>query len=143
MNVLIYDTIPHEAVNIRQMVFVEEQGFHNEFDEIDECAKHIVLYDHRFPVATCRVFVDKFSGNFIIGRIAVVKQYRGKNIGSFILKCAENEIEKRGGKSVFLHAQLRAKEFYEKQGYRQYGKEDFEEYCPHIWMHKTIGSIHN
>ena len=43
MNILIYDTLPDEAAEIRRAVFVEEQGFHNEFDEIDKRAKHIVF----------------------------------------------------------------------------------------------------
>ena len=32
-----------QAAAIRQAVFVEEQGFHNEFDEIDENAKTVVI----------------------------------------------------------------------------------------------------
>ena len=51
MNILIYDTLPDEAAEIRRAVFVEEQGFHNEFDEIDKRAKHIVLYDNNAPWA--------------------------------------------------------------------------------------------
>ena len=27
-----------DAKKLRQLIFVEEQGFENEFDEIDECA---------------------------------------------------------------------------------------------------------
>ena len=39
---------------------------------------------------------------------------------------------------LFLAAQVRAKEFYEKQGYTAIGREFLEEYCPHIWMYKTL-----
>ena len=119
MNILIYDTLPDEAAEIRRAVFVEEQGFHNEFDEIDKRAKHIVLYDNNAPVATCRFFKAENDGSCFIGRIAVMKRYRGKNLGSFLLKCAETEIEKAGGKCVFLHAQSGAVKFYEKNGDRK------------------------
>ena len=34
-----------DARVIRQSVFVEEQGFEYEFDDIDETALHLVLYD--------------------------------------------------------------------------------------------------
>ena len=34
-----------DARAIRQSVFVEEQGFEYEFDDIDEIALHLVLYD--------------------------------------------------------------------------------------------------
>lgn len=138
MNVLIYGTLPSEASEIRQSVFVKEQGFQNEFDEIDKHAKHIVLYDNDIPVATCRFFESESAGNYLIGRIAVIKQYRGKNLGSFILKCAEAEIEKCGGKCIFLHAQIGAVKFYEKNGYKQYGEMAFDESCPHFWMCKIL-----
>ena len=32
----IFDKLPSDAIMIRELVFVEEQGFQNEFDEIDE-----------------------------------------------------------------------------------------------------------
>ena len=34
-----------QAAAIRQAVFVEEQGFHNEFDETDETCLHCVISD--------------------------------------------------------------------------------------------------
>ena len=43
-----------QAAAIRQAVFVEEQGFHNEFDETDETCLHCVISDGPQPVATCR-----------------------------------------------------------------------------------------
>lgn len=138
MNVQIYDTLPEEAAKIRQKVFVEEQGFHNEFDEIDKHAKHIVLYDNHLPVATCRFFERETAGNYAIGRLAVIKQYRGKNLGSELLKYAESEIEKSGGKCAFLHAQTRAAKFYEKNGYVQQGEIELDESCPHVWMCKIL-----
>ena len=45
MRTEIYDYLPESSKLIRQTVFVEEQGFVNEIDEIDEIATHIVLYD--------------------------------------------------------------------------------------------------
>lgn len=38
-----YDHIPAQAKYIREEVFVKEQGFHNEFDEIDSRAIHLVI----------------------------------------------------------------------------------------------------
>ena len=49
MDIKIYDTLPEEAVRIREVVFVEEQGFQDEFDEIDSYAKHLVLFDGEKP----------------------------------------------------------------------------------------------
>ena len=35
-----------DAKIVRQRVFVEEQGFENEFDEIDDFAYHLVVYQN-------------------------------------------------------------------------------------------------
>ena len=47
-----YDFLTDDVKIIRQKVFMEEQGFENEFDGIDDTAIHIVLYDEKTPVAT-------------------------------------------------------------------------------------------
>lgn len=139
MHINIYEHLPKEAQIIREKVFIKEQGFHNEFDEIDSYAKHLVLFDEKIPVATCRFFNHESCEDYFIGRIAVIKEYRGKNIGASLLKAAETKIKNIGGKRIFLHAQCRATNFYKKQGYSSYGKIDLEENCPHIWMSKKIG----
>lgn len=134
----VYEKLPEEAQEIREEVFIKEQGFCDEFDETDGYAKHLVLYDENIPAATCRFYNRDLSGDYIIGRIAVKKQYRGRNIGACLLAEAEAEIKKMGGKRIFLHAQKRVEKFYEKQGYSSYGEIDFDENCPHIWMKKII-----
>lgn len=138
MNIKLYSELPREAYDIRYKVFVEEQGFQNEFDEIDKFSKHLVLYDSEIPIATCRFFQSSYR-KYTIGRIAVIKQYRGQNIGSYLLTSAENEIMQIGGTKIYLHAQDRVREFYEKHGYSCFGKIDLDESCPHIWMCKEIG----
>lgn len=134
-----YEHLSKEAQIIRETVFIKEQGFHNEFDKIDSYAKHLVLFDEKIPIATCRFFRRESYEDYFIGRIAVIKEYRGKNIGATLLKAAETQIKNIGGKRIFLHAQCRAKKFYEKQGYSSYGEIVLEENCPHIWMCKKIG----
>ena len=52
----VYEELPEAAVQIRTTVFMEEQGFVNEMDEIDSIATHFVMYEGENPVATCRVF---------------------------------------------------------------------------------------
>lgn len=62
MKTQIYSTLPQEARRIREEVFVREQGFENEFDETDQRAFHLVLYDGEIPVAVCRFFPAGFAG---------------------------------------------------------------------------------
>ena len=138
MNIIVYEALPPEAAQIRETVFIKEQGFQNEFDGIDNHAKHLVLYHNEAPIATCRFFTKGTSESYVIGRIAVLKGYRGQNIGSYLLEAAECEIKKLGGKYIFLHSQNRVKSFYEKLGYHKYGEIDFDESCPHIWMRKKL-----
>ena len=108
-------------------------------DEIDIHANHLILYDNKRPIATCRFFAHGLPEDYVIGRIAVIKEYRGQNIGTYLLKAAETEIKKIGGKRIFLHAQNKVKNFYEKRGYSSFGKIELDEYCPHVWMSKEIG----
>ena len=139
MKTTIYEGIPKYAKEIRQKVFVDEQGFQNEFDEIDYVAAHIVLFDEdNTPVATCRVFWDEAMESYILGRLAVIKEYRGKNIGSVLVREAEKYVHKKGGDCICLHAQCRVSAFYEKSGFTQFGAIEDDEGCPHIWMKKWL-----
>ena len=63
MTIKCFDKLPDEAVKIRTLVFVEEQGFKNEFDSIDEIATHIVMFDGDNPVAVGRFFPSENSGS--------------------------------------------------------------------------------
>ncbi len=132
-----YCTLPDEAKFIRETVFVKEQGFVKEFDEKDTFAMHIVLYSsENKPIAACRYFPDKDGMFYIVGRIAVLKEFRHKSYGAVMLREAERQIKNTGALEIRLAAQARAKGFYEKSGYSVMGKEFLEEYCPHIWMRK-------
>ena len=90
MNVKVFDKIPDDAIYIRKTVFMQEQGFSNEFDEIDNYSNHLVLYDEEKAIATARYYVK--DDEYIIGRIAVQKEYRGKHIGVEVLKQVEEKI---------------------------------------------------
>ena len=112
MNVKTYTTLPQEAKDIRIKVFMKEQGFENEFDDIDQISSHIV--------------------------VAVLKEYRNQHIGNLLLKSAEKEIKKLNGDLIVVHAQVRVSPFYENQGYIQFGQIDDDEGVPHMWMKKKI-----
>lgn len=136
MEIKVFGRLPEESKNIRIKVFVEEQGFREEFDSVDDSATHIVAYDGATPVATCRFFIK--DGSYLLGRIAVLKEYRGKHVGAFIMQEAQARIAALGGKRILIHAQRQARDFYVKQGYTDSGKTDYEEGCPHVWLYKDI-----
>lgn len=138
MEIKQFRELPPEAILIRNEVFVQEQGFENEFDSIDDISTHLVLFDDALPVATCRYFWDENKKSYIVGRIAVRKQHRGKKLGEMILREAEKSIKELGGSSIYLSAQLRVSKFYVNQGYRMVGEAYYDEFCEHIWMMKEL-----
>lgn len=138
IKVQITSDLPQCAKDIRQQVFIKEQGFINEFDDIDKCAWHLAVYDEEMPLACCRFFRGDTPNEFIIGRLAVLKEHRGKQLGALMIKEAEKYIKSIGGEKLSLSAQLRVKGFYEKQGFTASGDTYFDEYCEHIHMEKAL-----
>lgn len=138
IKVQITSELPQCAKDIRQEVFINEQGFINEFDDIDKRAWHLVVYDEETPLACCRFFRGDTPNEFIIGRLAVLKEHRGKQLGALMIQEAEKYIKSIGGEKLSLSAQLRVKEFYEKQGFTASGDTYFDEYCEHIHMEKAL-----
>ena len=91
MQIKIYNHCPEDAMWVRITVFVDEQGFRDEFDEIDNIATHLLMLDDSdHPIATCRVFRKDNTDTYIIGRLAVVKEHRGKGLAR--LCCARQKI---------------------------------------------------
>lgn len=133
-----YEQLPLEAVQIRQEVFVEEQGFEVEFDETDHHARHIVLFDDEMPVGVCRFYLDDDKNAYVLGRVAVRKEFRGRSFGLMLVQEAEKQVRALRGDKLLLAAQTQVREFYEKQGYAAEGEEFLDEYCPHIWMSKAL-----
>ncbi len=134
-----FDYLPDEAMEIRITVFVDEQGFCDELDDADKVSTHILLYNAEGKaISTCRVFEYGEGGVYALGRLCVLKEERGKSIGSRMLKEAEKCVSRLGGKELILHSQYQAREFYKKSGYEEYGMLEYEQECPHIWMKKKL-----
>lgn len=137
MKIEVFSSLPDDARDIRIEVFVDEQGFTEEFDTDDATAIHLVGYVDNKAVSTCRV-IDRFDGSYFIGRIAVRKMHRKLGLGSKIVAAAEDFIKTQNGKYIYIHSQEQAKTFYEKIGYADTGERDFEEGCPHCMLIKML-----
>lgn len=134
-----YDKLCEPAKSIRKQVFVEEQGFQDEFDEFDDTAIHVVLYQNGSAVATGRLIEKpEKDGTFLIGRVAVLPQYRELHLGSAVLKSLEDKAKSLNAKKIELAAQCHAQKFYEKNGYHASGEIFLEETCEHIHMEKSL-----
>ena len=139
MEFKIINELTKDEMSIREEVFMQEQGFKNEFDDIDDSATHIVLYDDGSPVGCCRVYPDEAVGRFIFGRLYVRKKYRGQDIGRKIMEKAIEYLSSIGASYISLSAQVQAKGFYANFGFREEGEEYLDEHCPHIHMVKELG----
>ena len=111
----------------------------DEFDEHDgDGTKYIVLLDDGYPVATCRFYeVDRDS--VVLGRLVVLPEYRGQDLGRKTVCEAEKWITELGYKEILIDSRLEAISFYEKSGYSHMDDTviksgDFD--C--IRMHKVI-----
>ena len=72
MIIQILDHITEEIKQIRVDVFMKEQGFEDEFDEIDETAKFVLLSIDGKAAGTCRYFPSDTVGDAHIGRMGYV-----------------------------------------------------------------------
>lgn len=111
-----------KAFSVRLRVFVREQGVPREveLDRDDRRAAHFLAYLDGRVVGTARLVIK--GGEAKIGRMAVLKSYRGKGIGKELLKRSVRLAHRRRVRRIFLHAQVPVVGFYEKRGFRCIGR---------------------
>ena len=119
------------AKPIRQAVFIEEQNVpeQEEWDNYDENALHVVASLDGNPIGTARLTSDA-----VIGRMAVLSEFRGQGVGTAMLKQLIQIAKKSRLKTVQLNAQKTAVEFYAKHGFIAEGEEFMDAGIPHIKM---------
>ena len=124
-----------DSREIRRKVFVEEQNVPEEleFDEYDESALHLIAYEDGKAVATSRLaFVD---GHYKIGRVAVLKEERGKKYGDYVVRSMLEKAFADGIEEIYVGAQIQARGFYETIGFRAINEEIYDEAgIPHVMM---------
>jgi predicted GNAT family N-acyltransferase len=124
-----------EIKKIRNQVFTKEQDIdaNLDFDGQDRDAVHVlVIYDGKY-VGTGRMLADGH-----IGRLAMLKAYRGRGLGAKAVLALVNEAENIGLKRVYLGAQKHAVGFYEKLGFSEYGEPYIEVNIEHIHMERFV-----
>lgn len=124
---------------IRRAVFIDEQGYTEqaEFDAADEACPHLVLLDGDTPVATGRVLLQP-DGNAKLGRIAVLKAYRGQHLGETVVRELLQYAKQHGAVYAKISAQCHAIPFYEKFGFQVQGEMYPDGPIPHRDMEMTL-----
>jgi predicted GNAT family N-acyltransferase len=128
------DEAKARAFAIRIRVFVREQRVPTaiELDRDDDHAIHFLATSEEKAVGTARVV--SHHGSAKIGRMAVLKSYRGKGVGKRLLRRAVATAKKLGARTIYLHAQVPVIEFYEKLGFCCVGAVFDEAGIPHRKM---------
>ena len=127
-----------ELLAIRRAVFVDEQGVPEalEVDGRDDGAWHLLARDGAgLPVGCARVLPDAH-----IGRLAVLRRARGQGVGRDLLLAAVTLARRLGMGDLYLHAQTRARGFYEAAGFIAEGDEFPEAGIAHVLMRLPAGS---
>ena len=130
-----------DAKSVRTEVFQKEQGIAAEidFDGKDNEADHIIAYFDKRPVGTMRIRYIIDGGKVAkIERMAVLREFRGQNIGGRMMEYALDYLKEKGIEKAVLDAQEHAKKFYEKLGFKQEGEVFMEVGIPHVKMFKIM-----
>ncbi|MCH7394969.1 GNAT family N-acetyltransferase [Acinetobacter dispersus] len=126
-----WDQLQQDAKLIRTLVFIQEQGIAegDEWDEQDAISQHFVIYDQDQPIATARLLQ-----NNSVGRVAVLKAYRGQGLGQMIMLNIIDFAKQQGRAFLHLSSQVHAMSFYQQLGFVVQGDEYDECGIPHIEM---------
>ena len=102
---------------IREKVFIEEQKVTSqlEWDGMDEEAIHFLAFKDEKAIGCARALVIEYCMQ--LGRIAVLKEYRGEGIGSALIEKAMTTAKLNQLSAIYISAQCHAIDFYKKFGF--------------------------
>jgi predicted GNAT family N-acyltransferase len=121
---------------IRRAVFIEEQRVPEEleWDDDDAGGIHLLAVDGAdTPIGCARLLPDGH-----IGRMAVLRAWRGKGVGRALLQHALETARAAGQTTVRLSAQTHAVAFYVRHGFIAEGDEYLEAGIPHVAMKVSL-----
>jgi predicted GNAT family N-acyltransferase len=103
--------------NIREKVFIQEQKVtpQLEWDGMDEKAIHFLVFNDKAAIGCARAIVIK--DHMQLGRMAVLKEYRGQGIGSALIEKAMTTAKLNQLSAIYISAQCHAINFYKKFGF--------------------------
>lgn len=124
---------------LRELIFIREQNVppELEWDGKDEDCVHLLARDGKGrPIGTSRMTADGH-----IGRMAVLRTWRNKGVGSTMLTALTTIARARQLPRVQLDAQVQAIDFYTHQGFEVQGDEFMDANIPHKHMVRTLPSL--
>ena len=131
------------AQTVRTAVFIQEQGIvpEDEWDADDATALHAVLFDvNGQPLGNARL-LQPSTNVAKVGRMAVLKEARGRGYGARLLQALLLEASRRGHQEVRLSAQRTAEQFYALHGFTLVGEPFDEVGIPHVEMRLLLKTL--
>lgn len=138
MRVKLVDWVDAEPLirPVRETVFIHEQAVPEEleWDGLDpQCAHVLAWNDQGDAIGTARM-----QANGTIGRMAVLKDWRGRGAGRALLEALLDCAVRQGLTRVTLSAQTHAIGFYERAGFHVVGELFIDAGIPHRKMVKEL-----
>jgi len=140
IELLSWDEARERAAPIRFEVFVAEQGVPREIelDEMDSSSLHALAREAGGRVVgTGRLLpAETEAGRAVshIGRMAVLREMRGRGVGAALLRALIGAARERGDAEIVLSAQTHAIGFYRAHGFREEGAQYMEAGIAHRSM---------
>ena len=130
----------YAAQAVRTAVFVREQGIapEDEWDEDDATSLHAVLFDVNGQALGNARLLQPTANVAKVGRMAVLRDMRGRGFGARLLQALLLEARRRGNKEVRLSAQRTAEGFYASHGFVVTGEPFDEVGIPHVEMRLSL-----
>lgn len=125
---------------VRETVFVQEQRvpIEEEWDADDPQCTHVIARDMAGnPIGTGRL-----TPRHTIGRMAVLREWRGRGVGDALLHALLREARAQGLANVALNAQITAESFYLRHGFVPYGPRFMEAGIEHQAMRRHLDRPH-
>jgi predicted GNAT family N-acyltransferase len=110
------------AFTIREEVFVHEQNVpkDDEYDRYDKTAHHYLATVNGVPAGAARW--RPTENGVKLERFAVLPDYRNQQVGAAVLQAVLKDVQElEPGKTIYLHAQLKAVPFYTRHGFSKVG----------------------
>jgi predicted GNAT family N-acyltransferase len=123
-------------LDLRGTVFIQEQGVpeQRERDGLDGDCWHVLARDDAGRPIGC----GRLTPAHKIGRMAVLREWRGRGVGVALLRELVARARVQGWPEVALEAQVSAIGFYEREEFVAYGEEFEDAGLPHRAMRLTL-----
>ncbi len=126
---------------VREAVFMREQSVpvELEWDGLDEASRHVLAVSAKGDAIGCgRIVPPMGDSPARIGRLAVLREWRGKRVGTALLEALLDYARSKKYPQVMLSAQKQALAFYRRFGFEESGAEYLDAGIPHISMYLSL-----